>query len=63
MLSQINVPKLVPIFKNGEQQSASNYRPISLLSAFSKVFEKAIYSQIVHFLDAHSILSETQFGF
>jgi len=36
--------------------------PISLLSAFSKVFEKAIYSRIVHFFDAHSILSETQFG-
>jgi Notch-like protein len=36
--SQIN-----PILKKGNKEEISNYRPISLLTSFSKVFEKVIY--------------------
>ena len=38
--------KVVPLFKNGTNKVISNYRPISLLPAMLKVFEKIIYNQL-----------------
>jgi hypothetical protein len=35
---------ICPIFKSGDRSDISNYRPIALLSNFSKVFERAIYN-------------------
>jgi len=40
-----------------------NYRPISILSPFSKVLERLIYNQLYDFLEKHSILFQYQFGF
>ncbi|KAB0801959.1 hypothetical protein PPYR_04145 [Photinus pyralis] len=54
---------VIPIHKKGSIQDASNYRAISLLSAFSKVFEKCLCSRISSFLEKHNILSNRQFGF
>ena len=41
----------------------SNYRPISILPAFSKLFEKVMYNQLINFLNLHNILYLKQFGF
>jgi hypothetical protein len=41
----------------------SNYRPISLLPAFSKIFEKIIYKRMSLHLSTHNILAKEQFGF
>jgi hypothetical protein len=41
----------------------NNYRPISLLPAISKFFEKLLFEQILHFLHDNSVLSLHQFGF
>ena len=41
------VSVLVPIFKAGDKQNASNYRPISLLSAVSKLLEELIFDKIL----------------
>ena len=39
---------MVPVFKNiGERSTAKNYRPVSLLSVVSKVFEKHVNNRIV----------------
>ena len=37
---ELKLTKVIPIFKSGDKQDISNYRPISILSFFSKVFEK-----------------------
>ena len=55
--------KIIPIFKNGDPLSLDNYRPISLLSAFSKVLEKIICNRLVVFLEANNLINKNQFGF
>lgn len=61
--SPLKVAKVIPIFKAGDKHSFSNYRPISILPALSKVLEKLIYSRIIKFLNKYNILSDNQFGF
>ena len=55
--------KVIPIFKKGDKTNMSNYRPISLTSPFSKVFEKLIHKRLTAYLDKYKILQEYQFGF
>ena len=46
------VSSVVPVFKNvGERSTAKNYRPVSLISVVSKVFEKLVNNRIVHHLE------------
>ena len=52
-----------PIFKNGDRNNVSNYRPISLLPAFSKVFEKVLYVRMYQHLINNNLLVDEQFGF
>lgn len=54
---------ITPVHKTGDVQVSSNYRPISLISNLSKVFEKIIKSRICKFLEKHKILHNNQFGF
>ena len=54
------VSSVVPVFKNvGEKSTAKNYRPLSLLSVVSKVFEKPVNNRIVD----HGLFSDFQYGF
>ena len=41
----------------------SNYRPISLLTSFSKFFERVIHKQVFDYLNTNCLLSPSQFGF
>lgn len=54
---------ITPIFKSGTKNETINYRPISLLSNVSKVFEKLLKKRLVVFLEDNNILSDRQFGF
>ena len=55
--------KVVPVYKSGTKNIASNYRPISILSPFIKIFKKLIYVRLEKFLLKNDILSPYQFGF
>lgn len=55
--------KVVPIFKKDLPTKTENYRPISILPALSKVFEKLFLNRLLSFLEKNSILSPNQFGF
>ena len=61
--SQLKVAKVVPIHKSGTKTDVSNYRPISLLSAFSKIFEKHMHTRVYNFLQHNNCLYDRQFGF
>ena len=52
-----------PIFKRGDKTDMNNYRPISVISAVAKIFEKAIYDQLYEYLNENSLLSNFQSGF
>ena len=47
----------------GDKCNLSNYRPISVLPVFSKVFEKVAYTQLYDYLETNSILHKQQYGF
>ena len=55
--------KVVPIHKGGCTSNVANYRPISLLSSFSKIYEKLMHSRVLQFLDSNGSLFEDQYGF
>ena len=60
-LSSIDLLKLVKV--EAADRSPSNYRPISILSCFSKIIEKMMYERLYKFLDSFAILYTLQFGF
>ena len=59
----LNQPKIIPIFKKGDQQDCNSYRPISLLSNISKIIEKLVHRQLYGFLEFINYLYTNQFGF
>ena len=55
---------MVPVFKNvGERSTAKNYRPVSLLSVVSNVFEELVNNRIADHLEICGLFSDFQYGF
>ena len=52
-----------PIQMEGSRTDVSNYRPISLLAIFSKIFEKVMHKRLLTFLENNKSLHELQYGF
>jgi len=54
---------VTPVFKKGLASVVSNYRPISLTSVFSKLFERVIHEQMLDYLLRNGLISSQQHGF
>jgi hypothetical protein len=52
-----------PFYKDGNALDFSNYRPISLLTSFSKLIKKMLHKRLYHFLDQQKIFVNKQYGF
>ena len=50
-ISSFKTAKVIPIYKKGDSKIIQNYRPVSLLSCFSKILEKVVYLRLNNFLD------------
>jgi hypothetical protein len=59
----MKVAKVIALFKKGDRSKANNYRPISLLSIFNKLFEKILCKKLVSFLNHNNAIFKFQFGF
>ena len=59
----LKTAKVIPLYKSGDKTLATNYRPISLLTCFSKILEKLIFTRLTNFFDQNSVISTTQYGF
>ena len=46
-----------------DETDPSNYRLISLLSVFNRIFEKTMYNRLKSFLEKYNLLFENQYGF
>ena len=54
---------ITPVHKKGSKQLVENYRPISLLPIFGKIFEKLIYENLYKYFHNNKLLSDKQSGF
>ena len=61
--NKLKIAKVIPIFKKGTKNDMNNYRPISVLPAFSKVLEKIVYNRFIVFIESNNLLSRSQYGF
>ena len=60
---KLKIAKVIPIYKKDDETIFSNYRPISILPAISKIIEKVVYNQIYSFFTQHKLFNESQYGF
>ena len=59
----MKMAKVVPIYKASDRSLLKNYRPVSLLPAFSKLLERLMYNKLMSYLTSSNILFKHQYGF
>ena len=62
-LLELKISRVKPLFKKGDPSEFSNYRPISLLPSFSKIFEYVICYQLFDYMCENNFLTIEQFVF
>ena len=60
---KLKLAKVIPLFKKDNDKIFGNYRPISLLSSISKVFEKVAFDQLYDYFTTQGLLFNSQYGF
>jgi hypothetical protein len=61
--TRLKFSQVFPIFKKGNKAGISTYRLISLLTFFSKIFEKVIYNRLLQHTKENNIIASDQYGF
>ncbi len=59
----LKIARVIPLHKKDDNTVFTNYRPISLLPVFSKIFEKVIFIQLYKYLNSNKLLYSSQYGF
>ena len=62
-LARLKYAIVKPLLKKGNKKNVVNYRQISLLTSFSKVFERLVYDRLLKYVTTNNILRAEQFGF
>ena len=61
--TEMKIARVIPLLETGDPMKLSNYRPVSVLPLFSKLFERLMYNRLISFVNKHKILYSLQFGF
>ena len=59
----LKITNVIPIHKKGDKLDCNNYRPISLLSNISKIYEKCMHTRLTKSLQVNKLFFSHQFGF
>ena len=59
----MSIGKITPIYKKDNEELLENYRPVSTLPIFGKIFEKVIYDRLYNYFISQGALYDRQFGF
>ena len=59
----LKIGRISPIYKKENEELLENYRPVSTLAVFGKIFEKIIYSRLYSFFQSQNMIYENQYGF
>ena len=60
--SELEIAQIIPLYKNDDSMKFNNYRPVSRLPLFSKLFESLMYNRLIYFIYKHKLLYDYQFG-
>ena len=60
---KLKIGRVIPIHKSGSHKNITNYRPITTLSVFSKIFEKLVHKRLSKFISKYNLINDNQFGF
>ena len=60
---KMKIARVIPSFKSGHHRSIPNYRPISVLSIFSKLLERAVYNRVINYINKSNVIFDNQYGF
>ena len=61
--NKLKIAKITTLFKSGDAENVTNYRPISVFPVFSKILEKIMYNQIYKHLKNNNLLFDKQLEF
>ena len=61
--SEFKTAIITPIFKSNDSTKINNYRPISVISNFTKIFEKCLKQRLQQFLNNSNVLTQNQYAF
>ena len=59
----LKIARVTPVFKTGDKKDILNYRSISILAIFSKIYEKIAHIQFLSFISKYKLLHNNHYGF
>ena len=60
---KLKTAKVIPLYKKDDKLKMDNYRPVSLLTSISKIFEKTVHKQISKYFKENNLFYKSQYGF
>ena len=60
---ELKIAQVLPLYKNNDPMFFSNYRPISILPFFSKLFERLMYNRLIDLIEKHHCFTNTNLVF
>ena len=60
---ELKIARIIPMYKSNDKQLINNYRPISVLPVFFKLFECVLHNRLLSFVNCKNITYDYQFGF